>query len=125
VSQLFPYAYDGRFKPLLRAFGVRPDRDGVRIDDDGGFEATFGWLRLRTDGANVVGAHVTEDYSWYKAIGARLSFADDGLTFGTNTRRGVCVHFQERVPAVIGRRPHSALTVTVQDCEGLLRALGL
>jgi len=122
ATHLFPYAYDPRFKPLLRAAGLRPERDGVRVTDDR-FEATFGWLRLRTPMANVVGGHVTESYAWYKAIGARLSFVDDGLTFGTNVRRGVCVHFRDRVPPVLGRRAHSALTITVADCDGLLAAI--
>ena len=122
ASHRFAYSFDSRFAPLLRIAGVRPERDGVTVTDDR-FEATFGWLRLHTPIANVAGGHVTEGYAWYKAIGARLSFADDGLTFGTNTRRGVCIHFHDRVPAVLGRRPHSALTITVADCEGLLAAI--
>ena len=48
---------------------------------------------------------------------------DYGLTFGTNARTGVCVHFHEKVGGV-GFRKHSALTVTVADLEGLTRALG-
>ena len=53
-----------------------------------------------------------------------MSFADDGLTFGTNPDRGVCVHFRQRIPRVLGFRPHSALTVTVEDCDGLVAAIG-
>jgi hypothetical protein len=67
---------------------------------------------------------VTGPYRWYTAMGLRLSRADDGVTFGTNHDRGVCVHFRERVPPVIGRRRHSALTVTVEDCAGLVAAIG-
>jgi hypothetical protein len=52
-----------------------------------------------------------------------MSFVDDGLTFGTTDHGGVCVHFRERVGPVIGRRRHSALTVTVADREGLVHAL--
>ena len=120
----FPYSYDRRFKPLLQAFGVRSESDGVEVTRTGDFVASFGRLRLVTAFDNVAGAHITERYAWYKAIGARLSFVDDGLTFGTNAGRGVCVHFRERVPPVLGRRGHSALTVTVADCHGLVRALG-
>ena len=47
---------------------------------------------------------------------------DDGLTFGTNAERGVCVHFREKVRGPFVRR-HSALTVTVADCDGLVAAL--
>ena len=70
------------------------------------------------------GAHVTRDYRWWTAIGARLSFVDDGLTFGTTTVAGVCIHFRERVTPVIGLQRHSALTVTVADVDGLVDALG-
>ncbi len=50
--------------------------------------------------------------------------ADDGLTFGTTNRRGVCIHFDDRVGGVIPTRRHSALTVTVADCEGFIDAIG-
>jgi hypothetical protein len=105
-------------------FGARPGRDGVTLTGDGRFRATFGGLRLQTSVENVTGGHVTSGYRWYTAIGARLSFVDDGLTFGTNRERGVCVHFRDRVGPVIGMRPHSALTVTVEDCEGLVALIG-
>src|SRR3954471_5125219 len=97
-------------------FGVVPGRDGVRLSDDQ-LAARFGLLHLETPLDNVAGGHITSGYRWYTSIGARLSFVDDGLTFGTNHHRGVCVHFRHRIPRVIGIRPHSALTVTVDDCE--------
>lgn len=117
----FPYRIDPRFRLLLKPLGVGDD-DGVTLADDR-FCATFGRLRLHTPLANVTDAHVTTDYQWWKAIGARLSFADDGLTFGTATHGGVCVHFDERVRKVIGFRDHSALTVTVDDLDGLAEAI--
>jgi hypothetical protein len=119
----FPYRFEMRFVPFWAAFGALPGRDGVTLTDDM-FRATFGLLKLETALTNVVGGHITEGYHWYKAIGARLSRADDGLTFGTNSERGVCVHFQDLVPRVIGFKPHSALTVTVADCESLIEAIG-
>jgi hypothetical protein len=124
MSQVFRYAIDNRFRLLCRATGVRPRRDGVTITDDARFVATYGPLRLETPVTNIAGAHITEHYQWWKAIGPRLSLADDGLTFGTSTERGVCVHFKERVPRVLGFRDHSALTVTVAECERLVQALG-
>jgi hypothetical protein len=48
---------------------------------------------------------------------------DDGLTFGTNSASGVCVHFHTKVPSRLRRAGHSALTVTVADPEGLVSAL--
>jgi hypothetical protein len=119
----FPYRFERRFAAMWIPLGVRPGRDGVRLTEDR-FRASFGLLRLETSLDNVAGGHVTHDYRWYTAIGARLSLADDGLTFGTNVNRGVCVHFRQRVGPVIGLRAHSALTVTVEDCDGLLELIG-
>jgi hypothetical protein len=123
VGRFFPYAYEERLQLLWRPFGLRTERDGVHVDDER-FVATFGRLRLATTRENVAGAHVTRDYRWWTAVGARLSLVDDGLTFGTTSVAGVCVHFHDRVGPVVGVRRHSALTVTVQDVEGLVEVLG-
>jgi hypothetical protein len=124
MNRVFPYAIDLRLAPFWAPFGVRPSKDGVTITDDGRFVATFGLLRVETPLANVDGAHVTTGYRWWTAAGARRSLVDDGLTFGTNAAAGVCVHFRERVPSVLRRSGHSALTVTVADIDGLAAALG-
>jgi hypothetical protein len=73
--------------------------------------------------SNVAGAHLTRNYRWYTAAGARRSMVDDGLTFGTNRDAGVCVHFREPVPSPLRRKGHSALTVTVDNVEGLAERL--
>lgn len=117
----FPYRLDPRYRLLLLPFGLGDD-DGVTLSDNR-LLATFGRTRLETPLTNVTGAHATHDYQWWKAIGMRLSFADDGLTFGTATHGGVCVHFDQRVRRVIGPRDHSALTVTVDDLDGLVDAI--
>lgn len=118
----FPYRFDRRYIGLWWPLGVREGVDGVTVTDTS-FVATFGRMRLETPRTNVTGAHATLDYQWWKAIGPRLSMADDGLTFGTSTHGGVCVHFDTRVPRVIGFKDHSALTVTVDDLDGLVGAL--
>ena len=118
----FPYRYDPRLAPIWRPFLVRTERDGVRVTEDDRFVATFGPLRVATPLSNIDGAHVTCPYRWWTAPGARLSLRDDGLTFGTNAERGVCIHFVERVRG-FGPRRHSALTVTVDDVDGLVAAL--
>ena len=123
-DRLFRYAFDYRLAPLWAPFGVRPWHDGVRVATDGRLVASFGLLRLATSLDNVADAHVTRGYRWWTAVGARLSMKDDGLTFGTNHDAGVCVHFAEKVPTALRRRGHSALTVTVADLDGLVRALG-
>jgi hypothetical protein len=124
VTELFRYASDIKLAPFWLPFGVRPSKDGVMLTDDGRFVATFGFLRVETTLDNIDGAHITRDYRWWTAAGARLSMADDGLTFGTNATSGVCVHFRSKVPSRLRRSGHSALTVTVADPEGLLSALG-
>ena len=123
MSRFFPYEVDRKFAPLWLPFGVRPWKDGVTITDDGLLKAIFGFLRIETPLLNVTGAHITRGYRWWTAVGARTSFVDDGLTFGTNTKAGVCVHFRDRVPSALRRKGHSALTVTVADLDGLIQAL--
>ncbi|MEO1062326.1 MAG: hypothetical protein AAFZ07_12980 [Actinomycetota bacterium] len=110
-------------KPALLPFGLS-DADGVAVTDEL-FVATFGRLRLEVPRSTVTGAHATGPYRWWTCVGARLSFADDGLTFGTNPVGGVCVHFEPSAPKVIGwKDQHRALTVTVVDREGLVELLG-
>ena len=123
MTSKFTYAADLKLAPFWLPFGVRPSKDGVTLTDDGRFVATFGLLKLETALANIDDAHITSGYRWWTAVGARMSFTDDGLTFGTNADRGVCVHFREKVPSTLRRSGHSALTVTVADPERLVAAL--
>jgi hypothetical protein len=123
VDRHFTYAVDRRFLPALLPLGFRGSKDGVTVTDGGDVEATFGVLSLRTRLDNIDESHITRNYRWWTAIGARRSFVDDGLTFGTNANAGVCIHFRDRVSSLLGRRGHSALTVTVEDLEGLVEAL--
>jgi hypothetical protein len=123
MDQLFPYAVDRRYLPVLLPLGFRRSKHGVTVSDDGELRASLGFLTLRTPLDNVEGAHVTRDYRWWTAVGARMSFVDDGLTFGTNTHAGVCIHFRDKVPSALRRQGHSALTVTVEDLDGLVAAL--
>lgn len=123
VTEHFGYAIDKRYLPVLLPFLLRPARDGVTLTDEGSFFATFGLFKIATQLSNINGAHVTTDYRWWTAVGVRMSRVDDGLTFGTNHNRGVCIHFAEKVPSPLRRSGHSALTVTVADVGGLTKAL--
>jgi len=123
VSEFFRYAVDKKLAPMWAPFGVRPSTDGVTLTDDARFVATYGFFRIETPTTNIDDAHITTGYRWWTAVGARQSFVDDGLTFGTNAAGGVCVHFREKVASRLRRGGHSALTVTVADLEGLTRAL--
>jgi hypothetical protein len=119
VSEFFPYRFDKRFAPMWLGAGALPWRDGVTVTDDGRFVATFGLLRVDTPVGNIAETHVAGPYRWWTAVGPRLSFADDGLTFGTNPVSGLCIHFRQKIKRVIGFRDHSALTVTVADPRAL------
>jgi hypothetical protein len=123
VSEFFPYRFDRRFLPMWLGAGALPWRDGVTLTDNGRFVATFGLLRVDTALVNISDTHVTGPYRWWTAVGPRISFADDGLTFGTNPRAGLCIHFRDRIKRVIGLRDHSALTVTVADPRALEASL--
>jgi hypothetical protein len=124
MAEHFGYDIDRRYLPVLLPFLVRPSKDGVTLTDEGTFIATFGLLQVVTPLSNVVGAHLTQNYRWWTAVGARLSRADDGLTFGTNSRAGVCIHFEQKVASRLRQSGHSALTVTVADLQGLIMGLG-
>lgn len=121
-DRFFPYRFDSRWKPLFRTLGVKRS-DGVTITDDGRLIATYGWARVETTVDNVDHVDVSGPHRWYTAVGLRLSFSDDGLTFGTNHERGLCIGFVEPIPRVIGLRSHSALWVSVADPDGLAAAL--
>jgi hypothetical protein len=123
MNALYLYSFDFRLVAFWGPFGVHPSKDGVTLTEDGRLRAKFGLLKLETDLANVDDAHITRGYRWWTAAGARGSMKDDGLTFGTNANAGVCIHFREKVPSPLRRSGHSALTVTVEDLEGLTAAL--
>lgn len=122
-TQHFPYRFDKRWAPLFLALGVR-DTDGVDICDDGKLVATYGRFNVKTSLANIDHTLVTGPHRWYTAVGLRLSFTDDGLTFGTNHKKGLWIAFVNKIPRVIGFRDHSLLWVSVADPEGLAAAIG-
>jgi len=124
MTEHFGYDIDKRYLPVLLPFLLRPSQDGVTLTDEGSLIATFGLLRVATPRTNIIDAHITRNYRWWTAAGVRLSRADDGLTFGTNNRAGVCIHFEQKVQSRLRRSGHSALTVTVADLERLVTALG-
>lgn len=121
ADSFFPYERDDRWKLLLLPLGIS-DRDGVTVSNDS-VTVTFGHWTVTTPRSNIVGSKVTGPHRWWTAVGLRLSFADDGLTFGTNPQRGLCIEFHRRIRRVIGFHDHSALWVSVADPEGLAAAL--
>ena len=122
-EQFFPYRLDKRWSALFFLLGVT-EKDGVTITGKGALIATFGRFNVKTTLANVDHTSITGPHRWYTAVGLRLSLKDDGVTFGTNHRKGVSIAFVRKIPKVIGFRKHSMLWVSVADPEGLVAAIG-
>lgn len=119
----FSYRLDKRWTPLFLLLGVT-EEDGVDVSDEGALVATYGRSRVETTLDNVDHTVVTGPHRWYTAVGLRLSFTDDGITFGTNHHRGLSITFVDNIPKVIGPADHSTLWVSVADPEGLAAAIG-
>ena len=120
----FEFGFAERYRPMLRLIGVTPNTALVTVSDEE-LRVRFGRWRLSTPVDNIEGLEQSGDYRWFKAIGARGSFADKGVTFGTNTDRGVCVRFREPVSALLPGNvmAHPGMTVTVSDPDGFIAAL--
>lgn len=121
-TQHFPYLRDTRWSALFLALGVRA-ADGVTVSAKGDLIATYGRFKVKTTLDNVDHTEITGPHRWYTAVGLRLSLSDDGITFGTNHRKGLSIAFVNKVPRVIGLRKHSTLWVSVADPEGLAKAI--
>lgn len=125
----YPFAFASSFGFVLRAIGVRPDSSGLRVHD-GKLDVWFGPWRVVTPLSNVRGAELSGPYQIWKVLGARLSLADRGLTFGTNAVAGACIRFHRPVAGIepTGLLRHPGLTVTVAEphllVERLRRQLG-
>ena len=124
VTDTFPLRLAHPWRWPLRLLGVRDGAAQVTLTADGRVIAKFGPFGVETPLANVCGYRLTGPYHWWKAIGPRGSLADHGFTFGTAAHGGVCICFHDwvRSPYVRGGRLE-ALTVTVDDIDGLARAL--
>ncbi|MFI6290396.1 hypothetical protein ACIBEJ_02360 [Nonomuraea sp. NPDC050790] len=120
----FDFAFDDRYRWPLWLLGIRPGNCAVMVTERG-VRARFGPWELVTDLPNLAGAELSGPYAAIKAIGPRISLADRGLTFGTNTRQGVCLRFHHPVNGgePIGLMRHPGLTVTVADPAALIRRL--
>ncbi len=101
------------------AYGVRASTAHVELDSFT-LTARFGWWRVTTPFSNVAAFEVTGPYRWWRAVGFRRSLAGD-VTFGTSTHGGVCLVFRE--PVAIWPFHATALTVTVDDLDGMAEAL--
>ncbi len=123
-AEIFPLRRARPWRWLLRLIGVRPGAAQVSIGANGRLVARFGIFRLESPLANVSSYQVTGPYRFWRAIGPRASGGDHGFTFGTSTHGGVCLCFREPIDAWFARGDGAdSLTVTVDDVDGLARAL--
>ncbi|MEV6909134.1 hypothetical protein [Amycolatopsis sp. NPDC051071] len=120
----YRFVVDPRWAPVLAWLRPATARCGVRVDADG-FTARFGPWTVRTGLDNIADARLTGPFRAWRAIGPRLSLADRGLTFGTNTLLAVCVRFHHPVRGIdpFGLVRHPSLTVTVAEPQILARQL--
>ena len=127
MTHEFEFAFDGRYRLPALAFGITPATTEVVVTADE-LLVRFGPWRLRTSLANIAGTEVSTGYAFHRTAGPpHLSFADRGVTFATNSRRGLCISFVEPVHAIepVGVLRHPAATVTVADPEALASAIRL
>lgn len=125
TAERFPFAFDPAYRWFLALAGVTPWTAHVTLTDDDRLVARFGPWVCETPLANVTGMCLTGPYRGYRAIGARASFVDRGLTFGTTTAGGVCLLLREPVPGLepTGRMRHPGITLTVADRTGFAAAI--
>lgn len=125
VRRTFGFAFDDLYRWADRPLGIGPDSASVEVDADK-VVARFGRWTAEIDRADIVAAEVTGPYRILKTIGPpHLSFADRGITFATNRRRGVCIRLARPIKAMepIGLLRHPSITLTVEDPEGLAELL--
>jgi hypothetical protein len=119
----FRFASSYRLPALL--FGITPRTARVTISG-GRFEIRFGPWLLRSELANIADTEVTGPYQFLKTAGpAHLPLADRGITFATNSDRGLCIRFRTSIPAMdpLGVLRHPAATVTIDNIERLAARL--
>jgi hypothetical protein len=125
MPEVFKFDFDPPFVVPAAAVGVTPWTASVAVSGKD-LVVRFGPWVLRTGRDNIAGVEESGPYALWKVIGPpRLSFADRGVTFATNRRRGVCVRFERPVRAItpFPLVRHPGATITVADVDGLIRAL--
>jgi hypothetical protein len=129
-DECFEFRFDRWHRLAALPFGVAPSSAHVEVattaDGERMLTARFGPWCVTTPVENVAATATSGPYSLVKTAGpAHVSLKDFGLTFASNGTRGLCISFRRAVPglAPTGLVRHPALTVTVDDVEGLERAL--
>jgi hypothetical protein len=125
LSDRFTFRFTPGYQRAARPFGITPATAEAVVDATR-LAVRFGPWRLSTPLKNIACVEVTGPYAFWKTAGpARLAVTDRGLTFATNSERGVLVSFHRPVAAIepTGLLRHPELTLTVSDIDGLIRRL--
>ena len=125
TTQRFSFAFAPAHRIAAVPFGVLPATAWVEVGATR-LRARFGFWTLDTPRANIAHVTTTGDYSFVRTAGpAHLSLSDHGVTFATNSERGVCVQFHEPVAVLdpTGHLTHPGATFTVADPDSLVAAL--
>lgn len=122
----FDFTWERPYRIAGLLFGVTPRRSWVEVTPSE-LHVHFGAWTVRSALSNITGVTVTDGYAFLKTAGPpHLSMSDRGITFATNSRRGLCVAFDQPVPGIdpTKRIKHPGATLTVADVDGLATALG-
>jgi hypothetical protein len=118
-----------RFTPAYRAagfcFGVLPRTTAATITPRS-VSVRFGPWHVYTSLDNIQDVAITGPYTFLKTAGpARLAVSDQGLTFATNSERGVRLSFRSSIKGIepTGLLRHPELTLTVADVDGFAERL--
>jgi hypothetical protein len=121
----FGFRFEALMIPAAALVGVRPSNAKVEVGEDD-VSVRFGHWSMSFPRSDVESAEVTGPYHLLKVAGPpHVSFSDRGVTFATNRQTGVCIRLLRPRPAIepLGLVRHPALTVTVDDPDGLCELL--
>ncbi len=116
----FTFRLGRRSAPLLRLWGVRPDRAWVFLDDER-ILARFGYFELAVPLATVVRWRIEGPWRWITAIGIRRSFRGGDISFAGSPRGGVRLDLRD--PLRWGPLRPPAIYLGVEDLEGFAAEL--
>lgn len=119
------FRFDALGRIAATPFRIDPD-SAIATISGAHLVVRFGPWSVVTPVDNIESAEVTGPFAWFKVVGPpHLSLRDQGLTFGTNHERGVCLRFREPVRGLdpVGIFRHPGLTLTVEDPEDFVRQI--
>jgi hypothetical protein len=121
MQQVYPIRVGDRSRRFLRlAFGVRPGRSEVELDD-ALVTIRFGWFTLRVPVSLVRRWRIEGPWRWITAIGVRRSVRHGDISFAGSPRGGVRMDLRPSLRWGPLRLP--AVYLGVDDLEGFAAAL--